>query len=178
MAGESNPLGMSDQVWDDMSAEERACARRIDEWDLSFLTGDRLMRQGIGETHLHDAVLLELKRMLTIKILRDPEPFGCFGPMIAAAWHEFILHTERYEEFCQELYGKTIHHRPSNYGLGVSDNSLWISIYHEWFGKFHQVWKLDKSGQEIAGYEHGMNVMGNISSGDMDSDDGAFGGPN
>jgi hypothetical protein len=27
-------------------------------------------------------------------------------------WHEFILHTTEYEEFCQHAYGRTLHHVP------------------------------------------------------------------
>ena len=29
-------------------------------------------------------------------------------------WHEFILYTETYSEFCQNIAGRFIHHRPSN----------------------------------------------------------------
>jgi hypothetical protein len=30
------------------------------------------------------------------------------------AWHDFILCTKDYEEFCQRTFGRTIHHRPSS----------------------------------------------------------------
>jgi hypothetical protein len=32
---------------------------------------------------------------------------------IDRAWHAFILHTEQYLRYCQENFGRYIHHRPS-----------------------------------------------------------------
>jgi hypothetical protein len=32
---------------------------------------------------------------------------------IDRAWHAFILHTEQYTSYCQENFGRYIHHRPS-----------------------------------------------------------------
>lgn len=174
MAELDPPLGFHEAAWNDLNAKEQELAVRVAEWDLEFLTGDRLSRHGVSSTYIHSSILVELKKFLLVKIIREPHPLGCFGEMVAAAWHAFILDTQRYEQFCQELYGKTIHHKPSNYGEGVMDNSLWIGIYHEWFGKFPEVWKLDINGREIPGFERGMNVEGNIASSDLDSDDGAF----
>lgn len=34
---------------------------------------------------------------------------------IDAAWHEFILYTKEYEEFCQVMFGRFIHHVPRSY---------------------------------------------------------------
>ena len=30
------------------------------------------------------------------------------------AWHEFVLHTKNYAEFCSQRYGRFIHHVPSS----------------------------------------------------------------
>lgn len=41
------------------------------------------------------------------------------------AWHAFILHTEAYTEFCQQNFGRYLHHRPRllgpNYDEGFED---------------------------------------------------------
>lgn len=36
-------------------------------------------------------------------------------PKIDKAWHEFILYTEDYAEFCKLKFGRFIHHRPESY---------------------------------------------------------------
>lgn len=35
---------------------------------------------------------------------------------IDTVWHQCILHTESYEKFCIENFGRTIHNRPTNSG--------------------------------------------------------------
>jgi len=167
-------LGFREAAWRDLSADEQEKAKTIEDWDMKFLTGDRLIRQGVQARHLHDAAVVELKRFLCVRVLREITPMGCFGPIVAAAWHAFSLDTQRYEDFCQRSYGRTIHHKPSGYGAGVSDNSVWMSVYRSWFGDFPAVWRSTLSGEEIPGYEQAMNVDGNVASSDMDSDDGAY----
>ncbi len=170
----NHPLGFTEEAWSDLTAEERHKAAYIQDFDLRSLSGDRLQRHGISNRLTHDAVLLEVKRFLCVKVLRDPTPMGCFGLSVAAAWHAFILDTQLYEEFCANSYGKTIHHKPSNYGVGVQDNTVWMSFYRTWYGKFPSLWKVDLDGQEIPGIEFAMNVTGNVPGSDQDSDDGAF----
>ena len=64
--------------------------------------------------HLDEKTALELfndtKRFLFICGTRK----GSFGPpeLIDECWHNFILFTEDYEEFCHNFFGKFIHHRP------------------------------------------------------------------
>nr|VFK21548.1 MAG: hypothetical protein BECKLFY1418C_GA0070996_10967 [Candidatus Kentron sp. LFY] len=174
MVNTNNPLGFNESAWNDLEDGEKEKVTKIHDWDFSFLTGDQLLRHGVCERCIHDDATNELKRFFAVKVLRDIHPMGCFSQVVAEAWHAFILDTQRYEEFCSVVYGKTIHHIPTNYGKGVMDNSVWMSVYREWFGDFPRVWKLDKEGKEIPGYEHAMNIEGNIVSSDMDSDDGAF----
>jgi hypothetical protein len=35
------------------------------------------------------------------------------APRIDEAWHEFILHTKDYIAFCEQRYGKIVHHVPT-----------------------------------------------------------------
>lgn len=42
---------------------------------------------------------------------------------IDAAWHAFILHTRDYAEYCQERFGRFIHHQPT---VGVSNRDNYL----------------------------------------------------
>ncbi len=42
---------------------------------------------------------------------------------IDAGWHAFILHTKDYAEYCQEQFGRFIHHQPTS-GVSNRDNYL------------------------------------------------------
>lgn len=43
---------------------------------------------------------------------------------IDEAWHAHILHTERYHEFCERVFGRYLHHRPATVGNIDTKNNL------------------------------------------------------
>lgn len=174
VAEENHPLAFHVEAWKDLDRKGKTKARGIEEYDLSFIAGEPMFRNGIVNKRFHFEAIPELKKFLSIKIIADPHPLGMFSPIIAAAWHCFILNTIKYEEFCKKFYGKLIHHVPGG-GAGL-DNRVWIAIYKEWFGDFPTIWMLDIGGTEIPGYRHSLNVDGVLPSMDCDSDDGAYGG--
>lgn len=46
-------------------------------------------------------------------------------------WHEFILYTKNYQEFCQQAFGRFLHHTPAVVmSKGQRDNA---GIYRSWF---------------------------------------------
>lgn len=57
------------------------------------------------------------------------------GKMIDDAWHEFILCTRAYGEFCEATFGRMIHHHP---GGSQADNARQfrktIGLYQQHFG--------------------------------------------
>jgi len=169
------PLGISEKAWKDMSDEDRDKLTGISEFNLDFIVGDPMFRQGVTNKRFHFDVQDELKKFLAIKVIAEPHPLGMFSPLVATAWHCFILNTIQYEEFCQKYYGRTIHHVPGG-GAG-SDNSVWIAIYREWFGEFPMIWMLDIGGTEIPKYAYSLNTEGALTSRDLDSDDGQYAQP-
>lgn len=44
--------------------------------------------------------------------------------LVDGMWHAFVLHTERYEEFCLVRLGRFIHHRPKPEPLAEFANSI------------------------------------------------------
>ena len=57
---------------------------------------------------------------------------------IDAAWHEFILYTQDYASFCDEMFGRFIHHVPQTY----------LSKEHSTKGK---TWRTFQIAQDIFG---------------------------
>ncbi|NUM81610.1 hypothetical protein HUU42_12465 [bacterium] len=50
------------------------------------------------------------------------------------AWHEFILCTKPYSDFCQEHFGRYIHHHPAE-KENPGQFALTLTYYFEFFGK-------------------------------------------
>ena len=52
--------------------------------------------------------------------LRDGKVIGMPSHAVDEAWHGFILCTARYERFCNEAYGRLLHHHPEGAALPSS----------------------------------------------------------
>lgn len=64
---------------------------------------------------------------------------------IDEGWHEFVLHTRLYADFCRSRYGKFIHHQPSD---GTKPEEFWKTTYRKTlqnartrFGELSSNWK-------------------------------------
>jgi hypothetical protein len=55
--------------------------------------------------------------------LRDDRIIAMPSHAVDEAWHGFILCTERYARFCEQAYGRFLHHHPDGSGSGASDDS-------------------------------------------------------
>ncbi|MBJ7332189.1 MAG: hypothetical protein JHC95_19995 [Solirubrobacteraceae bacterium] len=53
--------------------------------------------------------------------MRDGQTIGMPSRAADEAWHGFILCTARYAEFCDEAFGRFLHHHPEGGGTGDSD---------------------------------------------------------
>jgi hypothetical protein len=53
--------------------------------------------------------------------LREDQVIGMPSRAIDEAWHGLILCTARYAAFCQEAYGRFLHHHPEGAGDGSAD---------------------------------------------------------
>jgi len=55
---------------------------------------------------------------------------------IDLAWHEFILFTRTYQDFCDEHFGKMIHHEPSdNHQVNAQQYANTLTRYRDRFGE-------------------------------------------
>lgn len=77
------------------------------------------LRAKVRETYpqLDDAALADIERGLRQFFAASLQAEGRFVAMPSKAadalWHEFILHTRGYEAFCRDVFGRLLHHTPS-----------------------------------------------------------------
>lgn len=67
------------------------------------------------------------RRQFFMAHLRSKRQFVAMpSKVIDSAWHEFILHTRAYEEWCRSAFGKTMHHTPAAmFRIAVAVVWLW-----------------------------------------------------
>ena len=86
-----------------------------------------------------DEMEIEVKRFLALALF-EPNPGHriVVSEKIDALWHYFILHTQEYRNFCQEVYGSYLNHVPilphKKKELGA-DYAKTRKLYAVYFGK-------------------------------------------
>ncbi len=95
-----------------VSLRERASVTLITGYKFPPLLHRMVDKYGWEEKHAEE-VFLDTLRFLYMVGISDPDE----GPMapsvkIDEMWHNFILFTQDYQEFCFTYFGRFIHHRP------------------------------------------------------------------
>jgi hypothetical protein len=107
---------------------------------------NKLVRSGLAFDDEHAAELfLEVKKYLYLASSHDGR-IPMTSSLVDAAWHQFILYTSEYSEFCEEIFGSYQHHSPR----GADDDThperpvvtakTLADHYHQTFGPLPQLW--------------------------------------
>jgi hypothetical protein len=76
---------------------------------------EKLLKNHIAQTQAEaEALFAEVKRYLVLCHLDSGAPWDMYSTRVDEAWHQFVLFTRQYMEFCQRFFGKFSHHNPSN----------------------------------------------------------------
>lgn len=62
--------------------------------------------------------------------LHDRQVIGMPSRAVDEAWHRLILCTERYASFCDDAYGRFLHHYSEGDGAGGGDSIAEIAPVH------------------------------------------------
>lgn len=74
--------------------------------------------------------------------LRDDQVIGMPSHAVDEAWHGLILCTRLYADFCDDAYGRFLHHHPDGAGTGSGDSSA------EQLSRTVVAWSLVRDGDE------------------------------
>jgi hypothetical protein len=83
-------------------------------YEAPFLI-EKLLREGIVDTPEEgEALFMEVKRYLVLACLDRNFTFDMHSLRVDGVWHQFILYTVEYTDFCRRFFGRYLHHSPSN----------------------------------------------------------------
>ena len=123
-----------------MNGTINAQVRRLNESNFDFLR-DRLVTEGEILPRTWLVVEAELKRYFHL-VLLGFKPLAMMGPQIDAAWHQLILFTPQYHQFCASVFGFYLHHTPNTVATPVP----WAALsnfavgYTATYGKVPDIW--------------------------------------
>lgn len=76
---------------------------------------EKLLKNHIAQTPEEaEALFGEAKKYLILCHLDSGAPWNMYSTRVDEAWHQFVLFTRQYTDFCQRYFGKFLHHNPSN----------------------------------------------------------------
>ncbi|MFT5036795.1 MAG: hypothetical protein ACI9VM_000360 [Candidatus Azotimanducaceae bacterium] len=97
-------------------SEHQALWEKIQQFDLSVVT-DTLARREPKYADSAEALEAECRRFLFMAAI-VPELEHAPTKPIDDYWHQFILFTRMYKDFCKDIIGRFVHHKP----LGADDH--------------------------------------------------------
>ena len=76
---------------------------------------EKLMKNSIVDTAEEaEALFREVKRYLVLCDGDDNRVWNMYSLRVDEAWHQFILFTRQYIDFCERYFGRYVPHNPSN----------------------------------------------------------------
>jgi hypothetical protein len=109
------PLSLSDMTQSTI-AEHQGTATwdPVLRFEAPYLI-EKLLKNHIAQTPAEaEALFAEAKKYLVLCHLDSGALWGMYSTRVDEAWHQFVLFTRQYTDFCQRFFGKFLHHNPSN----------------------------------------------------------------
>jgi len=105
-----NPLGLSDRI--KLTKDQQKRLDVIDQLDLSVEKRAVLALEACKPRHI-DLLEREFKRFLVLALLVKSDDYRLVPSRpVDALWHELILNTPKYREFCDKVFGRYLDHKP------------------------------------------------------------------
>lgn len=116
------------------------------------------LEQKLCRLHLADSVekaqelFVEVKRYLILSVLYNNRSIPMFSARVDQAWHEFVLFTREYSEFCNSNFGTFLHHSPRESTLPLKGKAKspmnlpeFKRTYESVFGTLSPLWFDERS---------------------------------
>jgi hypothetical protein len=90
------------------------------DFEAPFLI-EKLLKDRIADTSSDaEALFTEVKRYLVLSMADDSSSWHMYSARIDECWHQLVLFTRQYMEFCQQYFGRYVPHNPSNAPMTTS----------------------------------------------------------
>lgn len=125
-----------------------ASARRRPElfaYRAPFVIDKLLMNKTVATAHEAEVLFRELARYLWLVESDRTRAYPMFSLRVDEAWHQFVLFTIEYADFCQCFFGRFLHHAPANAPVThTAPEATWdefAAAYSALYGEPpHEVW--------------------------------------
>ena len=135
--GISSDVNLTDEQFDSLSRLERFEAPYVEE---KLLKDGKLVREDYQEA------FTEFKRYVAlVNLNKGRGAMSMSSKEVDEVWHQFILFTPQYHEFCDEVLGRYLHHVPttSQTPSTPTGKANFIRNYTNAFGEIPEIWNIN-----------------------------------
>lgn len=135
------PLGISSEVY--LTEEQFDSLSRLERFEAPYLE-EKLLKEGeFSSSQEYKGAFGEFKRYVALVDLnRGKDVMSMTSKGVDEVWHQFILFTPQYHDFCDEMLGRYLHHVPktSHTPSNPTGTKNFIKFYQEAFGYIPSIW--------------------------------------
>lgn len=117
----------------------------INNWNMRDIAYRLVKREGLKEQEVQEAII-EFKKYMIIHLVTG-KTIAMSSDIVDLVWHQFILFTKEYHEFCFSVFDEYIHHSPATDTKKPKQVHLenLLSGYASLFGNLPKIWKKELS---------------------------------
>ncbi len=113
-----------------------------------YLEEKLLDEKKFGSKKEYQKVFSEFKKYVFLTQISLKKPLGMSSRKVDEIWHQFILFTPQYHQFCNDYLNGYLHHSPHTSKTSSSKKKEgarnFIKSYKELFGKIPKVWNIKR----------------------------------
>ncbi len=101
---------------------------------------EKLLKDRIVESSEEgEALFAEVKRYIVLVQLDRTKIWEMYSLRVDEVWHQFILFTTAYMDFCELFFGGYVHHSPSNAPESKTMRSAEVASFEVFAGRYHEL---------------------------------------
>jgi hypothetical protein len=120
---------------------------KLEDFEAHYLEKKLLQERVFNSREEYQEAFTEFKKYAALSNIFEGEQLGMVSEKVDAVWHQFILFTKNYEQFCNDYLGRFLHHFP-NLDKDKRDNGSVKSFrerYTQVYGKIPEIWGLESN---------------------------------
>lgn len=134
----------------DLSEDQKNLIDRLDNFEAPYLE-EKLMSEGeFNSKDRYNEAFNEFKKYAALTQIYEGS-MAMASKEVDKVWHQFILFTPQYHDFCNNVLGTDyLHHVPKTSYTPSSEGGVknFVNAYNEVFGRIPSVWGLESDCEE------------------------------
>ncbi len=103
---------------------------------------EKLLKNAVVDTAEEaDELFREVKRYLVLANLDQDRSWNMYSLRIDEVWHQFILFTRQYTEFCNRFFGRYVPHNPSNAPKVELARPVETTTFEQFYARYLEVFE-------------------------------------